>query len=58
MKSITILQAYAIMDSIAKNMCGIYGTISIDEMTEKVNQLTRNAFNDICDILEITEIES
>lgn len=38
------VQASAIMDTIAKNICGVYGIVSIDEMTEKVNELTRKTF--------------
>lgn len=52
------IQATAIMDTIAKNICGVYGIVSVDEMTKKVNELTRKTFYDICSILDIEEIET
>ncbi len=57
MAKMKVIQATAIMDIIAKNICGVYGIVSIDEMTKKVNELTRKTFRDICSILNIEEIE-
>lgn len=58
MAKIKAIQATAIMDTIAKNICGVYGIVSMDEMTKKVNELTRKTFCDICSILDIEEIET
>lgn len=57
------VQASAIMDTIAENICHIthymdscdYG---IEDFTEGVNTLTRDSFIKICKILDINEVKT
>ena len=66
---ITMMQAHAIMDTIAERLSGMIGrtalalaegNTSIDEIAERltpdVNEMTRESFCEICDILDITKV--
>lgn len=56
------VQASAIMDTIAENLCHVTdymeeSTYSVEDLTEGVNTLTRDTFMKITEILGYTEVE-
>lgn len=64
---ITMMQANAMMDEIAQKICHMIGRtlalvddMSYDELTKhltpEVNEVTRECFCEICDILDITKV--
>lgn len=55
------VQATAFMDTIAKYLCYITTLPYEDDLkifTETVNDLSRKCFTEICDILNITNVET
>lgn len=64
---ITNIQANAIMDTIAEKVChmigrtlALVGDMSFDELTKhltpEVNEITRECFCEVCDILDIIKV--
>ena len=62
--TITETQVYAILDTIAENICGTIGSLTDDEFIDEngefiaylVTHFSRQAFEKICDILGIEEV--